>query len=107
MGSGTLKRLRLKQSVTWNSIPIFFLHSYDATLVAKKIFQQIASLKAHNFIFNLFSKLAAQALDVLAGVCLDFFHTSDFRSSDCSEEKVLGLGLLGVWYSSELELPVI
>ena len=35
-----------------------------------------------------FSKLAARALDVLAGVRLDIFHAMDFGGSEHSEEKV-------------------
>ena len=40
------------------------------------------------FIYLYFSKLAAQALDVLAGVRLDFIHAMDFGGSEQSEEKV-------------------
>ena len=35
-----------------------------------------------------FSKLPARVLDVLAGVCKDFFHAMDFGCSEHSEEKV-------------------
>ena len=45
-----------------------------------------ARLKKNFFFF--FSKLAARALDVLAGVHLDFFHATDFGGSEHSEEKV-------------------
>ena len=41
-----------------------------------------------------FSKLAARALDVLAGVRLDFFHATDFRGPEHSEEKVYGVYIL-------------
>ena len=40
------------------------------------------------FLNFFFSKLAARVLDVLAGVHLDFFHATDFRGSEHSEEKV-------------------
>ena len=39
------------------------------------------------FFFS-FSKLVARALNVLGDVCLDIFHTTDFGSSEHSEEKV-------------------
>ena len=41
-----------------------------------------------------FSKLAARALDVLAGVRLDFFHATDFWGSEHSEEKVYEVYIL-------------
>ena len=38
--------------------------------------------------------MAAQALNVLAGVRLDFFHATDFRGSEHSEEKVYEVYIL-------------
>ena len=46
------------------------------------------------FFFNYFSKLAARALDVLASVRLDFFHATDFRGLEHSEEKVYEVYIL-------------
>ena len=47
-----------------------------------------------DFFLNFFSKLAAQALDVLAGVRQDFFHAMDFGGSEHSEEKVFEVYIL-------------
>ena len=45
--------------------------------------------------FKIFvSKLAARALDVKAGVRLDFFHATDFGGSDHSVEKVYEVYIL-------------
>ena len=42
-----------------------------------------------DFFFEIFfSQLAARALNVLAIVCLDYFHATDFGDSEHSEEKV-------------------
>ena len=46
------------------------------------------------FFYNYFSKIATQALDVLAGVRLDFFHATDFGGSEHSEEKVYEVYIL-------------
>ena len=53
------------------------------------------------FFKKYFSKLAARALDVLAGVRLDFFHATDFRGPEHSEEKVYEVYILfGVNWSA-------
>ena len=64
------------------------------------------------FFLFIFFLLAVQVLDIMAGVRLDFFHATDLGSSKRSEEKYMkyvynSLGLVGVWYQSEVELPVI
>ena len=41
-----------------------------------------------------FSKKAARALYVLAGVRLNFFHVTDFRGPEHSEEKVYAVCIL-------------
>ena len=46
------------------------------------------------FIFLYFSKLDARAIDVLAGVHLDFFHAADFRGPEHSKEKVYEVYIL-------------
>ena len=46
------------------------------------------------FFFFFFSKLAARALDVLGDVRLDFFHATDFGSSEHSKEKVYEVYIL-------------
>ena len=60
-----------------------FLGCYSS---CKKINKSPAG--ARFFFFKYFSKLAARALDVLAGVRLDFFHATDFEGSEHSKEKV-------------------
>ena len=47
-----------------------------------------------DFFFKFKKKLAARALDVLAGVHLDFFHATDFGGSEHSEEKVYEVYIL-------------
>ena len=54
----------------------------------QKINKWPAGAQLFFFEFFFFSKLAARALDVLAGVRLDFFHSTDFRGSEHSEGKV-------------------
>ena len=43
---------------------------------------------------NFFSKVAARAIDVLAGVRLDFFHATDLWGSEHSVEKVYEVYIL-------------
>ena len=68
-------------------------------------------MDTHIFFWNFFIFLfAAQALDVLGFVCLNIIHAMDFGSSEHREGKVYEvytLSMLGVWYPSELDLPVI
>ena len=45
-------------------------------------------------LFFFFSKLTARALNVLAGVRLDFFHATDFRGSEHSIEMVYEVYIL-------------
>ena len=63
------------------------------------------------FLTKYFLKLAALALDVLAGVHLDFFHAADFGGSEHSEKRYMKctfcLSLVGLLHQSELELPAI
>ena len=92
-------------------IKFLFLHSYDATLIVKS--KQIVC--GHPIFF---SKLAARELDVLAGVHLDFFVLQTSGTQNIAKKRkctvyvvyvkcTLCLGLVGVRYPSELELPVI
>ena len=51
-------------------------------------------------------------LDVLAGVHLEFFHSTNFESSEHSKKKrcktsILCLGLVGARHPEELEQPVL
>ena len=47
-----------------------------------------------DFLFFLYIFYFARVLDVLAGVCLDFFHGMDFGGSEYSEEKVYEVYIL-------------
>ena len=60
---------------------------------------------------NFFSKLATRTLNVLAGVCQDFFMLQTSGAQNIAEKRYMKctfcLGLVGVLYPLELELPAI
>ena len=63
------------------------------------------------FFLKYFSKLAAQALDVLADVRLDFFMLRTSEAQKIAKKRYMKctfcLSLVGALYPSELELPAI
>ena len=71
----------LKNQLLEITFPFLFLHSYDATLVAKN--KQIAC--GHPIFFFFFEFFLA--LNVLDNVRLDFFHTKDFGSSEHAKKR--------------------
>ena len=51
-------------------------------------YEQIAcGCPIFEFFFFFFSKLAARALDILAGVRLDFFHAMDFGAQNIAKKR--------------------
>ena len=100
--AGALKCLQfykiIKNRLLEIAFQFFSLHSYDTTLVTKN--KQIAC-RCPIFFEMLFSKLTARALDVLAGVRLDFFYGTDFGGSENSKEKVYEVySLFGLSWSA-------
>ena len=92
---GTLKCPQLKKIIKNRFLEIAFQFFVSAFLGCYFSCKKLTnSLRALDFFLNFFSKLAARTLDVWAGVCLDFFHATDFRGSEHSEEKVYEVYIL-------------